>query len=127
MTTELTAPAVDDQALDAGLLVHSNDPLNAETPLSALIAADVTPVDQFYVRNHFPVPHIDVAHWRLSVGGRVLRRRAYGLEELRTMRAQTRVVTLEWAETTAQRCNHRCRDRDGVSVLPAPPHGPVPR
>ncbi len=39
MTTELTVPAVDEeayrQAVDAGLLVHTADPLNAETPALA--------------------------------------------------------------------------------------------
>jgi DMSO/TMAO reductase YedYZ molybdopterin-dependent catalytic subunit len=107
MTTELTAPE-----LDAGLIVHTADPLNAETPLSALIAADVTPADRFYVRNHFPMPDIDAVQWRLTVGGRVRHRRTYGLEELRAMRSQTRVATLECAG------NNR-------SALPPP--SPTPR
>jgi DMSO/TMAO reductase YedYZ molybdopterin-dependent catalytic subunit len=102
MTTELTIPPLDweqayRQAADAGLLVHTAHPLNAETPLPALIGAEVTPAHHFYVRNHFPIPVLDAANWRLTIGGRVLRRRAYSLQEFHTMRSHTRVVTLECA------------------------------
>ncbi|MGA8546317.1 MAG: sulfite oxidase [Mycobacterium sp.] len=101
MTTELTAPAVDAeayrQAVDAGLLVHTTDPLNAETPLPALIDTNVPPAQQFYVRNHFPIPDLDAAHWRLTVGGRTLRRRTYSLEQLCALPSHTRLVTLECA------------------------------
>lgn len=102
MTAELTIPPMDweevyRQAVSAGLLVHTAHPLNAETPLPALIGAGVTPAHQFYVRNHFPIPALDAADWRLTVGGHVLRRRAYSLEELPAMRSHTRVVTLECA------------------------------
>lgn len=102
MTTELTHPPLDweeiyRQTVGAGLLVHTADPLNAETPLPALIGADVTPAHRFYVRNHFHIPALDAADWRLTVGGHVPRRRTYSLEELRTMRSHTRVVTLECA------------------------------
>jgi DMSO/TMAO reductase YedYZ molybdopterin-dependent catalytic subunit len=102
MSTELTTSHLDwqqayRQAADAGLLVHSAHPLNAETPLPALIGTNLTPAHQFYVRNHFPIPAPNPAHWRLTVGGHVLHHRTYSLEELRTMRSHTRVVTLECA------------------------------
>jgi DMSO/TMAO reductase YedYZ molybdopterin-dependent catalytic subunit len=92
MTTELTTPAV-----DAGLLVHTTDPLNAETPLATLIQQDLTPADQFYVRNHFAIPDLPAADWLLEVGGCVLRRLTYNLAQLYALRSQTRVVTLECA------------------------------
>jgi DMSO/TMAO reductase YedYZ molybdopterin-dependent catalytic subunit len=92
MTTELTTPAV-----GAGLLVHTADPLNAETPLGTLIEQDPTPADQFYVRNHFAIPKLPAADWRLEVGGRVLRRQTYDLAQLYALQSQTRVVTLECA------------------------------
>jgi hypothetical protein len=58
--TDLTNPPLDweeayRQAASAGLLVHTAHPLNAETPLPALIAADVTPAHHFYVRD-LPIP-----------------------------------------------------------------------
>jgi DMSO/TMAO reductase YedYZ molybdopterin-dependent catalytic subunit len=91
MTAELAAPA------GADLMVHTADPLNAETPLATMIEEDLTPADQFYVRNHFAIPTVDPARWRLKVGGRVLRCRTYTFAELSALPSQTRVVTLECA------------------------------
>src|SRR5215467_12967984 len=67
-------PAVDPgeayrRATGAGMVVHRADPLNAETPLTALAGADLAPHDRFYVRNHFGIPDLDPATWRLQVGG----------------------------------------------------------
>jgi hypothetical protein len=49
------------QAAGAGLVVHRADPLNAETPLTALTGAAPVPGDRFYVRNHFGIPDLDPA------------------------------------------------------------------
>ena len=38
------------------MIVHQDEPLNAEPPRGALAGAPVTPVERFYVRNHGPVP-----------------------------------------------------------------------
>ncbi|MDI3314998.1 MAG: sulfite oxidase [Mycobacterium sp.] len=102
MTAEPTNPPLDweqtyHQAAGAGLLVHTSHPLNAETPLPALVEANLTPVHHFYVRNHFLIPALDAARWRLTVTGHVLRRRTYSLQQLYALRAHTRVVTLECA------------------------------
>ncbi|OBI41716.1 hypothetical protein A5707_06915 [Mycobacterium kyorinense] len=102
MITALTTPPVDweeacRQAVDAGLRVHTANPLNAETPRLTMLGADITPTDHFYVRNHFPIPAVDATDWRLTVGGHVRRRRTYSLEELLARRPHTRVVTLECA------------------------------
>ncbi|MFN2384170.1 MAG: molybdopterin-dependent oxidoreductase, partial [Gemmatimonadota bacterium] len=43
------------------------DPENSEFPFAAL-RSWITPVQQFYVRNHFPVPALDPATWRLAIG-----------------------------------------------------------
>jgi sulfite oxidase len=48
----------------------TSNPLNAETPLSAL-EETATPVDLFYVRNHFDVPVIDEDQFILHVKGEV--------------------------------------------------------
>jgi sulfite oxidase len=42
----------------------------------------VTPVDDFFTRNHASVPLIDPSTWRLEVGGLVERARSFSLEEL---------------------------------------------
>jgi DMSO/TMAO reductase YedYZ molybdopterin-dependent catalytic subunit len=95
-------PALDPEeacltALDAGLLVRRAHPLNCETPLPALTGGVVVPNARFYVRNHFGIPRLDPAHWRLNVGGLVARRLSLDLGQLRAMRSASLIVTLECA------------------------------
>jgi DMSO/TMAO reductase YedYZ molybdopterin-dependent catalytic subunit/rhodanese-related sulfurtransferase/glyoxylase-like metal-dependent hydrolase (beta-lactamase superfamily II) len=85
------------QAQGRGMVVRRADPLNCETPISALIGGVVMPNARFYVRNHFPAPTIDAATWRLEVGGLVERPLTVSLRDLSRMRSETRVVTLECA------------------------------
>jgi DMSO/TMAO reductase YedYZ molybdopterin-dependent catalytic subunit len=84
-------------AIDAGLLVHRAHPLNGETSLDALIGGVVMPSARFYVRNHFQIPVLDPAAWRLEVRGLVDRPLRLSLRELQQMRSETQVVTLECA------------------------------
>ena len=50
------------------LLVRSEEPLNAEPALAQLTTAALTPVEQFYVRNHGPIPKVD-AGVRIKIEG----------------------------------------------------------
>lgn len=84
-------------ALDACLVVRRNHPLNCETSLPALTCGAMMPSARFYVRNHFGIPDLDPATWRLHVTGLVERRLSLGLAQLRAMRSATVVVTLECA------------------------------
>jgi DMSO/TMAO reductase YedYZ molybdopterin-dependent catalytic subunit len=83
--------------LDAGLLVRSTDPLNCETELSGLAGGLVVANNRFYIRNHFGIPSLDPARWRLEVGGLVKRHLSLGLDLVRAMPSVTTVVTLECA------------------------------
>src|SRR5919198_653839 len=85
------------RAIDAGLVVHRAHPLNCETSIPALIGGVVMPRAHFYVRDHFQIPALDPATWRLHVGGLVQRPLSLSLRELETMRSHTLVVTLECA------------------------------
>jgi sulfite oxidase len=40
------------------LLIHSDTPMNAETPAPILTQSYITPSSLFYIRHHHPVPHI---------------------------------------------------------------------
>ncbi len=96
------APAVDpeeacQEAIDAGLVVHRAHPLNGETSIPALIGSVVMPNAQFYVRNHFHTPALAPADWRLQVDGLVDQPLRLSLTDLRAMRSQTLVATLECA------------------------------
>jgi DMSO/TMAO reductase YedYZ molybdopterin-dependent catalytic subunit len=84
-------------AIESGLVVHRAHPLNCETSIPALIGGVVMPNAHFYVRNHFQIPAIDPATWRLRVTGLVERPLNLSLRDLRNMRSQTQVVTLECA------------------------------
>jgi DMSO/TMAO reductase YedYZ molybdopterin-dependent catalytic subunit len=95
-------PALDPEeaceiAIESGLVVHRAHPLNAETSIPALIGGVVMPNAHFYVRNHFQIPNLDPAGWRLDVGGAVERPLALSLAQLRAMPSETAVVTLECA------------------------------
>lgn len=85
------------EAIDAGLVVHRAHPLNCETSIPALLGGVVMPNARFYVRNHFHIPALDLATWRLSVGGCVERPLSLSLQDLRNLPAETRPVTLECA------------------------------
>ncbi|RDK01020.1 oxidoreductase [Paraburkholderia lacunae] len=95
-------PAVDPEeacqtAIEDGLIVHRAHPLNCETSIPALIGGVVMPNAHFYVRNHFQIPRLDSAAFRLTVGGLVDRPLSLSLRDLHNMRSQTQVVTLECA------------------------------
>jgi sulfite oxidase len=65
------------------LIVRTEQPLNAETPLDALCRSHVTPTPLFFVRNHGPVPAVDAESYRLTVDGDVRRPLVLSLRELR--------------------------------------------
>jgi sulfite oxidase len=65
------------------LIVHEEEPFNAETGLEALAEGPLTATDAFYVRGHGPVPEIDPAGWRLHVHGIVERELDLSLTTLR--------------------------------------------
>jgi DMSO/TMAO reductase YedYZ molybdopterin-dependent catalytic subunit len=95
-------PALDPEvacqdAIEAGLVVHRAHPLNCETSIPALLGGVVMPNARFYVRNHSHIPQLDVATFRLSVGGMVDRPLGLSMEDLRNMPSQSMVVTLECA------------------------------
>src|ERR1700729_2704615 len=79
------------------LIVHENEPFNAETGLESLMDP-VTDTDAFYVRCHGAVPDIDRSAWRLRVDGMVERELSLSLETLREeFREQTVTATLQCA------------------------------
>jgi DMSO/TMAO reductase YedYZ molybdopterin-dependent catalytic subunit len=78
------------------LITRQSNPENLEFPFWALDGF-ITPSNLFYVRSHFPTPHLDAGAWRLEVGGAVERPLRLTLEEVRGLKAVTRAATLECA------------------------------
>jgi DMSO/TMAO reductase YedYZ molybdopterin-dependent catalytic subunit len=72
------------------------EPFNAETPIAAM-REPVTPIENMYVRSHFPVPRIEAGEWRLSVGGRVAQPLTISLANLQAMPARRITSTMECA------------------------------
>jgi sulfite oxidase len=80
------------------LIVHAEEPFNAETGLAALADGSLTATDAFYVRAHGPVPDLDSAAWRLRVHGLVERELDLSLDALRKQCRQHEVTaTLQCA------------------------------
>lgn len=78
------------------LVPVTEDPYNAETPLSSLLE-DVTPLDLVYVRNHFDVPQLDATNWSLDVNGAVKIPISISYAEIQELPAQTLTIALECA------------------------------
>jgi len=82
----------------ADLIVHEEEPFNAETGLAALAEGPLTATDAFYVRGHGAVPEVDAAAWRLRVHGLVERELDLSLTTLReAFRERTETATLQCA------------------------------
>jgi DMSO/TMAO reductase YedYZ molybdopterin-dependent catalytic subunit len=77
-------------------IVRSASPQNLEADFASLDSF-ITPVEKHYIRNHYPVPVVDAASWKLVVDGAVRRPLAMGIDALRAMPATTHAVTLECA------------------------------
>ena len=58
----------------------------------------LTPVEQFFVRNHLGVPSVNREDWKLVVEGAVARPLEWSCAELQRMPKASRTVTLECAE-----------------------------
>jgi sulfite oxidase len=79
------------------MIVHEQQPFNAETGRAALVEA-VTATDAFYVRSHGDVPDVDDEAWRLTVGGAVERELELSLATLReAFREREVTATLQCA------------------------------
>src|SRR6266550_617480 len=80
----------------AGLIIRQKEPKNLEAPFDR-IDSYLTPTELFYIRSHFPTPDLDRASYRLHIDGAVRHPFTLSYEELRNIRSETRVATLECA------------------------------
>ena len=69
---------------------------NRGMPLEAM-RYDITPVGLHYLLIHFDIPAVDVASWRLRVGGNVRRTLVLRVDDIRSRPATTIPVTMECA------------------------------
>ena len=79
------------------LVIRSIRPPDYESPV-ALLDAWLTPIDNFYVRSHLPVPTtLDPSAWTLQVEGEVATPLTLTLDELRKLPSASLTMTLECA------------------------------
>lgn len=82
----------------ADMVVHEEEPYNAEPPRAALALDVLTPAEAFYSRNHGTMPDVDPDVWHLEVDGLVDRPLRLSLHELQDRFRPTEVVaTLQCA------------------------------
>ncbi len=84
------------QSPAAGLILREQNPLNLESPQSAL-RTWITPADQFYVRSHFAEPDLDRSAWRLTVEGAVSEPGDFSFSDLSALAAESQVAVMECA------------------------------
>lgn len=77
----------------ADLVVVSPEPLCAESPLE-LLQGMLTPLNRFYIRNHFPIPQPPT---ELIVGGALSRLQTFRADDLRRLPRRRLTATLECA------------------------------
>src|SRR5258708_17386705 len=66
------------------LIRMTERPPNYES-IRSTFTTRITPVERFYLRNHFDLPTVDVAKWRLNVRGLVEKPLALSLADLERM------------------------------------------
>lgn len=80
----------------SGLITRETEPQNLEFPFPSL-AGRLTPINQFYIRSHFPIPPLDTTSWRLVINGAVETELTLTYNELCQLPATTVSATLECA------------------------------
>ena len=78
-----TNPYASDPRRHVILKPTSKTPFNAEPPPSILVENLYTPNDFFYVRNHLPVPEVDMKEFELEVEGLGFNEKSFTLEDLK--------------------------------------------
>ncbi|MBY0551379.1 MAG: sulfite oxidase [Candidatus Obscuribacterales bacterium] len=79
-----------------GLILREKSPLNLESRPEHL-ETFITENNKFYVRNHFPVPELDLSGWKLTLEGCVERTVDLSYDELLRLPSRTVAFTMECA------------------------------
>ncbi|KAA3675546.1 sulfite oxidase [Paragonimus westermani] len=66
-------PYANDPVRHPALLTVSKEPCNSETPAALIPDHPITPNELFFVRNHLPVPDIDINNHRIQLSSPTLR------------------------------------------------------
>ncbi len=92
----IEAPTLARAAGSGTLVPRAVRPPNYEA-VRATFTTRITPLERFYLRNHFDVPDVDARTWRLSVAGAVERPQALALADLEKLPQATVEAVLQCA------------------------------
>ncbi|CAB0003846.1 unnamed protein product, partial [Nesidiocoris tenuis] len=83
-----------DPSRDPELVPSNKKPFNAEPLPERLIENYITPTEYFYVRNHLPVPVVDLSNYAIEIEGPGIKSTSLTLEELKKMPKHTITATV---------------------------------
>ena len=82
-------PYINEPIRSSELIYHTKYPCNAETPLNLLINDKmITPNDLFFIRNHNPIPKINIINYKLNIINEKINNK-YSLDELKKYKKKT--------------------------------------
>lgn len=90
------------------LIYRSRQPDNLEGPQD-VFDASTTPVEAFFVRNHFDVPNIDVDQWRLTLEGQIDSPGRYDFGDLERFSQRQVRATIECAGNSRARLGDKAQ------------------
>ncbi|KAF4043480.1 Mo-co oxidoreductase dimerization domain [Phytophthora infestans] len=96
------------------LKVNSSMPFNAEPPAELLMQSFITPNDLFFVRNHLPVPEVDIANYTLKISGLGIGREKHIELTLDDLKSKFKHHTVT---TTVQCAGNRRAEMSGVKQV----------
>ena len=88
-------PYINDPIRDSDLIFHSITPCNAEVPLENITDSWITPNHMWYVRNHNPVPDIDIKDYKLELIGFNNNKSSLSMNNLKKIKNKTVVTTIQ--------------------------------
>lgn len=79
------------------LKVHTQKPFNAESPKALSVESVITPNEIHFIRNHLPVPEIDVKNYKLEIVNELTGKSVtFSLEDIKTKFKQYKIpVTIQ--------------------------------
>jgi len=92
-------PFANDPKRHPALRINSEKPFNAEPPTQLMIENFLTPNDLFFIRNHLPVPRVNLKSHRLEVQGKGLKKSmSFTIDEMKKkFKVHTITATLQCA------------------------------
>merc|ERR550519_1304892 len=97
LMTDSSDPYSDEPKRHPALIVNNPRPFNSETPLSIITDSFLTPNELFYVRNHLPVPDVNISEYELEVNFGDSYEKTYSLEDIKSLPKHTITATIQCA------------------------------